>query len=1021
MAEKKAAPTKVAKKTRAKTSGSKGVTAHKKVEKIDPQIKSLLRKAPAKEAESEKVPVVGIGASAGGLEAFEQFFTNMPADTGIAFVLIQHLDPKHKSILTDLVQRYTRMKVAEVEDGMVLEPNSVYVIPPNRYMAIFDAKLHLMEPSPPAGLRTPIDFFFRSLAEDRKEEAICIVLSGTGTEGTQGLRAIKGEGGMGMVQAPESAKYDGMPKSAAATGLADYILPVERLPEQLIAYLRRTMGKEHITPTTTIANADDLMEKIFIVLRSKTGHNFSGYKPSTIIRRLERRMVINEIPDLTTYLRYLQEAPEESVTLFNELLIGVTNFFRDPESFEALKSSVISEFCKTDRGDRNVRVWVPGCSTGEEAYSIAIMFLECMEELNNHFNFQVFATDIDNKAIAFARAGLYPQGISVHVSQDILRRYFHREDASFRVKKTVRESILFAAQNVISDPPFSKVDLISCRNLLIYLSGEVQKKVLPLFHYALNQDGYLFLGSSETIGGFTDLFSVVNRKWKIYKRSESTLFRAGVKGMDMSGEARMFAGAREPDRALMSNRMSYREATERILLDNYSPAAVVINENGEILYVHGRTGKYLEIISGEFSGNIVGLAREGLKPQLVAATRKAVTGKKDVLLKGLRIKTDSGQQFINLVIKPIAEPQSMKGLFVVLFEDIEPEKDRVSSKKKSDGTPEEPRIQELENELQSTREYLQASIEELETSNEELKSLNEELQSSNEELQSSNEELETSREELQSVNEELTTVNTELEHTITELSKKSSDIANLFSSTEIGIIFLDSNLNIDRFTPAMTRFINLIPGDVGRPVSHIASNMRYENLEQDAMEVLATLNMKEVEVWTKKDQCYVMKIRPYRTIDNVIDGVVVTFMDITEHKRMDERLTHALHYSEGIVNTVREPMLALTSDFRVKTANRSFYRFFKTTKEQTEGKLIYDLGNREWDIPKLRELLEKILPESLEMEDFKVEHEFSAIGKRTMILNARRLEAGLDFGEMILLAIEDITEKQTKMTEVSYG
>jgi two-component system CheB/CheR fusion protein len=438
---------------------------------------------------------------------------------------------------------------------------------------------------------------------------------------------------------------------------------------------------------------------------------------------------------------------------------------------------------------------------------------------------------------------------------------------------------------------------------------------------------------------------------------------------------------------------------------------VVINEKGEILYVHGRTGNYLEIISGEFSGNIFGLAREGLKPELVAATRKAVTGKQDVLLKGLRIKTDSGQQFINLVIKPIAEPQSMKGLFVVLFEDIEPEKERVSSKKKPDGTPEEPRIQELENELQSTREYLQASIEELETSNEELKSLNEELQSSNEELQSSNEELETSREELQSVNEELTTVNTELERTITELSKKSSDIANLFSSTEIGIIFLDSNLNIDRFTPAMTRFINLIPGDVGRPVSHIASNMRYENLEQDAREVLATLNMKELEVWTKKDQCYVMKIRPYRTIDNVIDGVVVTFMDITEHKRMDERLTLALRYSEGIVNTVREPMLALTSDFRVKTANRSFYRFFKTTKEQTEGKLIYDLGNREWDIPKLRELLEKILPESLEMEDFKVVHEFSSIGKRTMILNARRLETGLDFGEMILLAIEDITEK----------
>jgi two-component system, chemotaxis family, CheB/CheR fusion protein len=964
-------------------------------------------------ADQTDFPIVGIGASAGGLEAFEQFFTNMPPDTGMAFVLIQHLDPTHKSILTDLIRRYTSMNVVQIQDGRKVEPNTIFVIPPNRYIGILHGKLHLMEPTAAPGHRTPIDSFFRSLAEDRKEKGICIVLSGTGTEGTLGLRAIKGEGGMVMVQSPESAKYDGMPRSAVATELADYVVSVDKMPEQLIAYVQQVFGKGTPPTAKPVPKETGLLDKIFIILRSHTGHDFSHYKPNTIIRRIERRMAINDIANMSGYLRHLQVHPPEAQTLFRELLIGVTNFFRDPEAFEVLKEKVIPQVLENRKGDSPVRIWVPGCATGEEAYSIAISFRERMDSLKKEFRFQVFATDIDAGAIETARAGLYPKSIGVDVPTEILGRYFEHLDGSYRIKKSIRDMVVFALQNVIADPPFSKTDLISCRNLLIYLGPEVQKKVLRLFHYSLNKDGFLFLGSSETIGDGTNLFSPLDRKWKVFRRKHSGLLDGRIHEFHAAHPATPEVAPDEEGPPKILPRAGYREVVEKVILQSYGPAGVIINEKYEILYVHGRTGKYLEIISGGFSGNILGMAREGLKLELASTIRQAIAQNKEIRCERLRVKTNGDIQAINLAVKPVLEPASMRGLFLVLFEDVPSEKVRRIKRKKSAAVAEagDSRVQELEQELKSAKEYLQTTMEGMETSNEELKSLNEELQSANEELQSTNEELETSKEELQSVNEELVTVNSELEQKINELSKTSSDMQNLLSSTEIGTIFLDTGLNIKRFTPTMAKFINLIPTDVGRSVGHIVSNMHYEGLVQDAKEVLKTLVPKETEVQTKDNRWYAMRIRPYRTIENVIDGVVVTFVDITAAKEAEKKAKNALRFSESVINTVRECLVVVNKDIRVVSANRSFYRIFRANPEDTQGKLLYELGNRQWDIPPLRELLENVLVDQHEIEDFQVEHDFEGIGERKMLLNARRMEGEDDSERVIILSIEDVTDR----------
>ncbi len=853
-------------------------------------------------------PIVGIGASAGGLGAFEAFFSGMPAevDPGMAFVLVQHLAPDHESILTDLIRRYTRMEVFEVEDGMVVQPNCAYIIPPGRDMAFLNGTLQLLEPSAPRGLRLPIDFFFRSLAQDQRERAIGIVLSGTGSDGTLGVRAIKGEGGMVMAQNPESTEYDGMPRSAIATGLVDYELPPAEMAAQLMTYAAHAFGRSPRPAVVSQPRVENALKKIFILLRAQSGHDFSLYKPSTIHRRIERRMAVHQIGALESYVKFLQKTPTEVDALFRDLLIGVTNFFRDREVFQVLEDQVIPKVLDSKPTGGVIRVWTAGCSTGEEAYSIAILLQERMEAVKQSYTVQIFATDIDSSAIATARSGVYPASIAADLSAERLARFFTAEPdgSAYRINKGIRDMLVFSEQDVIKDPPFSKLDLISCRNLLIYMSGDLEKKLIPLFHYALNPGGMLFLGTSETVGEFGDLFASLDRKSKLFQRKE-----------DLHAVQRMALGHFYPPTTAMGvpplrvagrrpspAKLPLRELTEQVLLQQVSPAGALVNGQGDILYLHGRTGMYLEPTPGEIGiSNILKMAREGLRRDLTMALHKATRTTETVHCPGLRVKTNGHFTRVNLSIYPVAAdtaglPETR--LYLVNLEEappLDPVSQEPSSGAAEGPSPEsELRITALHQELRAKEEYLQTANEELETSNEELKSSNEEMQSVNEELQSTNEELETSKEELQSVNEELATVNGELQTKVGDLSRANNDMNNLLAGTGIGTVFVDMHLRILRFTPTASRIINLIMSDVGRPVGHIVSNLvGYDQLVADTKGVLETLIPREVEVQTTEGKSYTMRIQPYRTLDNVIEGAVITFVDITEVTEVKESLRKA--------------------------------------------------------------------------------------------------------------------------------
>jgi len=954
--------------------------------------------------------IVGIGASAGGLEAFQEFFTHMPSDSGMAFVLVPHLDPTHKSIIGDILKKYTDMNIYQAEDGMKVLPNCVYLIQPDKNIAILHGKLQLIEPAERRGLRHPIDFFFRTLAEDQGEKAIAVILSGTGTEGTLGLKAVKGEGGLVIVQDPDTAKYDGMPRSAAATDMVDYVLPAEKIPEVLLKYVSHPHKKLLKKTESHSGEFPDALQKIFILVRNQTGHDFSRYKPNTIIRRIEKRMSLHQIRDVATYVTYLRDNPSEVNLLFKELLIRVTRFFRDPEAFELLKKNILPDLFKRAGEEHPLRVWVPGCSTGEEAYSMAIVLHEYISEQKPSCKIQIFATDLDSDAIEQARSGIYPGSISADVSPERLKRYFTREDNSYRISSKIRELVVFAVQNVTKDPPFSKVDIISCRNLLIYLGPVLQKKIIPLFHYALKPEGILFLGTSETIGTFSDLFSPVSNKWKIFKPKKSALVNTVPPDYSIAQTKTMTRELQAPKKEISGER-TLGDITEKLLVERYTPPCVIIDENGGILYFHGRTGKYLEPSPGKARLNIFEMAREGLRLELRAELRKALTKKRDAVIKNLKVKANGDIFTVNVNIRHINKPAHLKGLIMVVFEEAASSMQAKSDKRLPHSEKQgSPHSAELEFELRSMREQLQSTIEELEASNEELQSTNEELQSANEELQSSNEELETSKEELQSVNEELITVNAESQSKIDELMQVTNDMNNLLAATKIATIFLDNDLNIKRFTPEISAVIKLIHTDIGRPVRDFASSLVYEDMVKDAGEVLRTLIPKEIELSDKNGLWYLMKVLPYRTIDNVIDGVVITFTEITGQKHTQEVLSDTLIYAESIIDTIREPLIVLDAGMKVVSANRTFYRTFKTIREDTEGRIIYDLGNRQWDIPKLRKLLEDILPGKSEFHDYEVEHDFPSIGRKKILLNARRVYQKGKGTEMILLVMEDITE-----------
>ena len=776
-----------------------------------------------------------------------------------------------------------------------MQPNCTYIIPPGKDMAVMNGRLHLTDPVAPRGLRLPIDYFFRSLAQDQHERAVCIVLSGTGADGTLGLKEIKGQGGATMVQEPASAAYDGMPRSAIATGMVDYILPPEQMPERLISYMNHALGKPApAAPVPPPALAAHALEKIFVLLRNQTGHDFTHYKRNTIHRRIERRMAVNQIDQLKGYVRYLQQNPLETDTLFRDLLIGVTSFFRDPEGFESLRQQAIVPLLAGHDRARPLRIWVPGCSTGEEAYSIAVLVQESLEALRKPAKTQIFATDIDAEAIDKARTGIYPNSISADVSAERLARFFRQDNGAYHIVKSIRDRVVFATQNVIDDPPFSRIDLISCRNLMIYLGPELQRKAVALFHYALNPDGFLFLGSSETVGEFTHLFGAVDRNWRLFQRLAGVSPRpVMVPALPSLPDARAIYSSH--GHATKDRTTSVRELAERILLVQHAPPCAIIDEQGQVLYIHGHTGRYLEPAPGEASLNIIRMAREGLKLELTAAIRTVVRQKTPLRLPGLWVKTDGDVATVDVLVTPLTRPASMRDFIMVVFHDVTPDPEVEAASAVVEASPvplagQDQRTVESERELRTQEEYLQAAIEELETANEELTSTSEEWQSANEELQSTNEELETSKEELQSVNEELTTVNTELQMKMEDLTRTNNDMSNLMAGTGVGTVFVDSHLNIRSFTPAATEVINLIPTDIGRPVGHVVSNLKHRGLVADAQAVLDDLQPREVEVQATDGGWYLMRILPYRTLENVIDGAVITFAGITAQKDMQERL-----------------------------------------------------------------------------------------------------------------------------------
>ena len=850
---------------------------------------------PAKEKtpkpkDDSQFPIVGIGASAGGLEALEQFFSNMPNDNGMAFVVIQHLDPTHVGIMPELLQRITPMKVMQASDRLKVKPNCVYVIPPNKSMSLLNDALYLFDPVESRGLRLPIDIFFRSLADDRREKSIGIILSGMGSDGSLGLKAIKANEGIVLVQDPLSAKFDSMPRSAIAAVNADIVAPANELPFRLIDFLEFIPVIK--TDTDTEVRNKSHLDKIIILLREQSGHDFSLYKKNTLFRRIERRKGIHQIENIHSYVRFLQENPKEVELLFKELLIGVTSFFRDTAVWKKLEENVLPDLMKDLPDGYVLRAWVPGCSTGEEAYSLAIVFKEVLEKIKNHkkLTLQVFATDLDTDAIDKARKGIFSLKIADDVSPERLSLFFKAENGSFRVNTSIREMVVFAPQNVIKDPPFTKLDILTCRNMLIYMETELQRKLLSLFHYSLNPGGILVLGSAETLGGRNEGLQDIDAKLKIYKRSPSILPRELIDFPSSFFHPKAMTTEKKIPLKVIEN---VQALADQIVLQRFAPASVLVNDQGDIIYITGRTGKYLEPVAGKANWNIYVMAREGLNHELPGAFRKATQNFNPVILRNIKILNNEDVHFVDVTIQRIESPDSIRGMIMIVFTDVPTVVGRDIIATKAGKKVSSSRQMELEAELQRSNEEIQSIREEMQTSQEELKSTNEELQSTNEELQSTNEELTTSKEEMQSLNEELQTVNIELQSKVSDFVRANDDMKNLLNSTEIATLFLDKDLNIRRFTDQVITIFKLRNVDIGRPFTDLVTDLRYPELEKDALQVIKDLVSIETSVETSDKRWFKIRIMPYRTLDDRIDGLVITFNDITISKKLEIELKAA--------------------------------------------------------------------------------------------------------------------------------
>ena len=926
------------------------------------KIKSTSAKEKSSDSDNSLFPIVGIGASAGGLEAIEQFLENVPENSGMAYIVVQHLDPTHKGMLPELLQRVSRMKVFQVKDRMVVRPNCVYVIPPNKTMSIRKGVLHLFQPIQARGQRLPIDFFLQSLADDRKELSVGLILSGMGSDGSLGLRAIKEKNGIVMVQDPESAKFDSMPRNAINSVPMDIVASPNELLRRLTEFLKHIPVL--VSDETIEIKDKSSLEKINLLLRTYTGNDFSLYKKNTMYRRIERRMNIHKIDKIASYVTFLNENPKEIEILFKELLIGVTSFFRDAAVWEKLKETIIPAIISKLEPGSILRAWVPGCSTGEEAYSLAIVFKEALEKINPHggFSLQIFATDLDNEAIDIARKGIFPASISEDVSEERLKRFFLKTSDGYFINTEIREKIVFAQHNVIMHPPFTKIDILSCRNLLIYMEPELQKKMIGLFYYSLSPTGIMILGSSETLGTQSHLFTSLDLKLKIFKRAVTILASEII---DFPVNTFPRTKTEIIDKEVPSGpARNIQTLADQLLLQHYSPAGVLVNEHGDIIYISGRTGKYLEPAVGKANMNIFAMLREGLRSEFPVAFRKAILKKEPVVLHNIRIGANGGYQTINVHIQWLSKPEPLNGMLMIIFTDLDEIKNTKLQALKEKKTLSNERQLELEKELKYAREKIQDTLEEMQSSQEELKSTNEELQSTNEELQSTNEELMSSKEEMQSLNEELQTLNAELQSKIEDFTSVNSDMKNLLNSTDIATLFLDKKLNIRRFTVQAVKIFKLIKSDIGRPFTDLVSDLIYPDLPADALNVLKTLVYIKKQIPTKDGRWFSIRIMPYRTLDDRIDGVVITFFNISDLKEVEVKLHETEQMNRLLLNSASDIIIKLATNWKILEVNPAAEKYFGKKQEEIINKNYIHMFIPESLRKKTEDKMYKILGES---------------------------------------------------------
>jgi two-component system, chemotaxis family, CheB/CheR fusion protein len=966
------------------------MSVRKQISQVSPEVK-------AKDPHTSRFPIAGIGASAGGLEALEQFLLNIPENSGMAYVVVQHLDPTQKGMLPELLQRASRMKVYQARNRMAVKQNCVYVIPPNKSMSISKGVLHLSAPQESRGKRLPVDFFFRSLADDRKELSIGIILSGMGSDGSLGLRAIKENNGIVLVQEPSTAQFDSMPRNAIDSVVADIVASPDDLPGRLLDFLNHIpvgSGKD------MEVRDKSALEKIVLLLRTYTGNDFSLYKKNTMYRRIERRMGVHKIDKIASYVKILQENPKEGDILFKEVLIGVTNFFRDPDVWEQLANTVITDAIVKLPAGSVLRAWVPGCSTGEEAFTLAIIFKETVEKTSPQKNIklQIFATDLDNDAVEAARKGIYPVNITTDISVDRLNRYFTRSDEGYCINAEIREMVVFAQHNIIMHPPFINIDIISCRNLLIYLDAELQKKIRGLFYYSLNINGILLLGNSETIGTLGHLFNAVDAKHKIYSPSANAL----APGMFNFPSA--FSRPKPENIAIQPVRDSagsIEAIADGLLQKQFTPPGVVVNEKGDIIYISGRTGKYLEPASGKANMNIFAMLREGLRQEISVAFNQAIIKQGSIVLHNIKVGTNGNRQNVDVKIQWIDKPEQIKGMLMIIFIDS-PEipgtmQNSEKVKKSSGGSSRE---SELEKELQHLRERMQSTMEEMQTSQEEQKSTNEELQSANEELQSTNEELTSSKEEMQSLNEELQTVNAELQAKVDDYSRVENDMKNLLNSTDIATLFLDKELNIRRYTNQATKIFKLIKSDIGRPFTDLVSSLDYPGMTVDALEVLRSLIFIQKQIPGKNRQWFSVRIMPYRTLDDRIDGLVITFINITDLMKAEEKLYQKEQVQRFLLDSASGIIVQLSKDLKIIEFNHEAEKYFGTKRSDAINQEFIQMFLPEAVQKKTERLLNKMLKDR---EDGKFKAQNTSAGENMpvvewsvkIILNKQKTSTGL--------------------------